>query len=71
MDSVDPKAKVTVIPAEPVLSTKAKHDKLELDFKNSSICGHVMKNITNISNPKRTKLEKQPTPTPKVADEKK
>jgi hypothetical protein len=49
MGSVDKKAKVAKILAEPFLSERAKQKKLELDFQNSSICGHIVKNIANFN----------------------
>jgi hypothetical protein len=54
MESVDKKPKVTVIKQESVHSMEAKNKKLEFDFQNSSICGHIVKNITSWASSKRS-----------------
>jgi hypothetical protein len=61
MESVDKKTPGAQIPKEPTNQENAKLKKMEFDFNNSSICGHIVKNIANWHSEKK-KAPIPPTP---------
>ena len=60
MESVDKHAKVAKIQEEQKNKEQAKNLKIELDFKNSQVCNHLVSSIATFKNTKRA----APAPPP-------